>query len=182
MFSLPTRIALASLAMAPLALALPARAAESAPQKADLSAFLGRWTIDPARTKMGRNGPNGDNILRATTFTFEFLQGRKAITMNVYAAWPQTAPTRTMPLIADGKAYPCPGPNPCLTAGGTVADQTYSWHQVDNHALARLFYVKGKLFDISTLSVAADGQTMTLISWDPATPEYQNIQVFGKQP
>jgi hypothetical protein len=48
--------------------------------------------------------------------------------------------------------------------------------------LMRLFYIKGKISEYSTYAVSTDGRTFTLISWSPETPEFQNIQVFEKQP
>ncbi len=47
--------------------------------------------------------------------------------------------------------------------------------------VARLFWIKGKPYDYSTMCVSTDGKTLTLISWGPETPQYQNIQVFDKQ-
>ena len=159
--------------LAPLAMAAPAD---------ELAPFVGRWQIDPAQTKMGRNGPTGQNILRSTTFTFVFSPASDGLRMDVYSAWPQAAPTRWMEVIADARDHVCPGPAPCLTNGGAPSEQTYRFVRLDDHTLARLLFVRGAMYDYSTMSVAGDGKSLTLISWDPRTPQYQNIQVFGKQP
>jgi hypothetical protein len=155
--------------------------AVSADSGNDLSGFVGRWQIDPDKTKMGRTGPRGKDILRSNTFTFVFTPDAPGLKMEVYAQYPQPAATRTMNLIADGKARVCPSKTPCMTAGGSPNEQTYAWYQMDAHMLARLFWVKGAMYDYSSLSLSSDNKTLTLISWAPETPYYQNIQVFNKQ-
>lgn len=146
------------------------------------SAFVGAWKINPAKTTMGRNGPNGQNILRSTTFTFIFLPDGKGLRMDVYSSYPQPAPSRMARVITDGTVLPCESKDSCLTAGGDPKEQTYAFYQMDSHMLARLFWVKGKAYDYSSMCVSTDGKTLTLISWAPDTPQYQNIQVFDKQP
>lgn len=84
-------------------------------------------------------------------------------------------------MITDGRVLPCLSRPSCLTAGGDATDQTYSFLQIDSNVLVRLFYVKNAPYDYSTMSVSSDGRTLVLISWDPNTPQYQNIQVFEKQ-
>jgi hypothetical protein len=162
-------------------IALVAAPALAAPAD-DLAPFVGRWQLDPAQTHMGRNGPTGQNILRSTSFTFRFSPAADGLRMDVFSEWPLAAPTRWMEVIADGKDHVCPGPAPCLTNGGAPSEQTYRFVRLDDHTLARMLYVRGAMYDYSTMSVATDGRTLTLISWDPHTPQYQNIQVFGKQP
>lgn len=147
-----------------------------------LGAFIGRWTIDPAQTRMGRNGPGQPNILRSASFTFLFRPAAQGIRMDVYAQFPQPAPTRSMAVVPDGRPHPCEGPASCLTAGGDPKDQTFVVKAIDQHLITRLLYVNGRLYDSSTMAVSADGRTLTLISWAPETPQYQNIQVFEKQP
>ena len=166
--------------VAGIALGIVALAADAEPAS-DLSGFVGRWQIDPERTKMGRTGPGGKDILRSNTFTFVFTPEAPGLKMEVYAEYPQPAATRTMNLIADGKTRVCPSKTPCMTAGGSPNEQTYAWYRMDSHMLARLFWVKGAMYDYSSLSVSSDNKTLTLISWAPETPYYQNIQVFNKQ-
>jgi hypothetical protein len=147
----------------------------------ELGAFVGRWQIDPDRTRMGRNGPNGKDILRSTTFSFVFSPEASGLRMEVFAEYPQVEPTRTIALVADGKPRVCASKSSCLTAGGSPSEQTYAWFKLDSHMMARLFWVKGNIFDYSTVCVSPDGKTLTLISWAPETPYYQNIQVFKRQ-
>lgn len=149
---------------------------------ADLDAFMGTWKINPAKTKMGRNGPDAPNILRSTTFTFKFVPDGKGVRMDVYAEDAQPSPTRMARVVTGGVVLPCESKDSCLTAGGDPKEQTYAWYKVDDHVLARLFWVKGKPYDYSSMCVSTDGKTLTLISWAPETPQYQNIQVFDKQP
>jgi hypothetical protein len=147
----------------------------------ELSAFVGTWKINPAKTKMGRNGPTGQNILRSTTFTFKFVPDGQNVRMDVYAEYPQPSPTR-MARVITGRILPCESTDSCLTAGGDPKEQTYAWYEIDSHMLARMFWVKGKPYDYSSMCVSTDGKTLTLISWAPETPEYQNVQVFDKKP
>ena len=147
----------------------------------DLDAFSGTWKINVVKTRMGRNGPTGQNILRSTTFTFIFVPDGQNLRMDVYSDYPQPAPTRMARVIA-GRVLPCESKDSCLTAGGDPKEQTYEWYQIDSLMLARLFWVRGKPYDYSSMCVSTDGKTLTLISWAPETPQYQNIQVFDKQP
>jgi hypothetical protein len=147
----------------------------------DLSALVGRWQLDPARTHMGRFGPTGKNMVRSPTFSFVFSPAPRGLKIEVYAEYPQPAPPRTMLLIPDGKAHACEDPAACMTAGGDPKDQTYIYHLVDSHFIARTFFIKGKTSEYSTYGVSADGQTFTMMAWSPETPYWQNIQVFTRQ-
>ena len=149
---------------------------------ADLSPFMGTWKVNGAKTKMGRNGPDAPNILRSTNFTFKFVPDGKGVRMDVYADYPQPAPTRMARVVTGGVVLPCESKDSCLTAGGDPKEQTYAWYKIDDHMLARMFWIKGKPYDYSSMCVSTDGKTLTLISWAPETPQYQNIQIFDKQP
>ena len=48
--------------------------------------------------------------------------------------------------------------------------------------ISRLFYVKGAIAEYDTYAVSEDGKTLVVIAWHAPTPQYQNIQVFDKQP
>jgi hypothetical protein len=109
------------------------------------------------------------------------VQKGNAVEMATYAQYPQEEPTRMQLVIPDGAVRTCVSKNPCLTVGGDQKDQTYAWFQMDSHMLARLFWWKGDMYDYSSLTVSTDGKTLTLISWGPNTPYWQNIQVFTKQ-
>ncbi len=146
-----------------------------------LEAFVGRWQMNVSKTKMGRMGPTGKNIVRAPTFTWVFTPDGRGLKMDVYSEYPQPAPTRTMTVIVDQKARPCLSQT-CLTTGGDPKEQTYAYYKMDSHMLSRLFYTRGQVVEYSSYAVSMDGKTLTIISWGPETPEYQNIQVFDKQP
>jgi hypothetical protein len=148
----------------------------------DLSALVGRWQLDSARTRMERYGPDGKNMVRDPTFTFIFSPDPQGLNIAVYAKYPQAAPDRSMLLIPDGKAHACQDKAACLTVGGDPKAQTYVYHQMDTHFLVRTFYINGKISECSTYGVSADGNTFTMMAWSPETPYWQNIQVFTKQP
>jgi hypothetical protein len=149
-----------------------------------LEAFVGRWQMNAAKTRMGREGPNGKNLARSPTFTWTFTPDGPGLRMDVYAEYPQPAPTRTMTLVADGKQRGCDTKNKgaCLTTGGKPDEQVYAYFKMDTHMLARLFYDKGKVVEYSSYAVSTDGKTLSIVSWSPETPEWHNIQVFDKQP
>jgi hypothetical protein len=82
----------------------------------------------------------------------------------------------------DGKSHPCEDPVSCLSTGGQAKDQSFVYHQIDSYLLLRIFYVKGKIDEYSTYAVSTDGKIFTVITWSPETPQWQNIQVFDRQP
>ena len=168
------------LTAAALALALSAGACASYAK--GLDAFAGKWRMNAAKTHMGREGPTGVQTVRDPTFTWQFTPKPYGLQMDVYAKYPQPAPTRTMTVIADAKPHPCAGEKPCLTSGGDPKQQTYTYFKMDDHMLARLFYEKGQVVEYSSYSVSKDGKTLVIVSWSPDTPEFHNIQVFDKQP
>jgi hypothetical protein len=170
--------ALALFAAVLLCIAVPVVRAQTGEE---ISPFIGTWKVNPEKTKMGRNGPNAPNILRSKSFTFIFVPDGKNVRMDVYTEYPQAAPNRMARVITD-KVLPCESKDSCLTAGGNPKEQTYAWYKIDSHLLSRLFWIKDKVYDYSTMCVSIDGKTLTLISWSPDTPQYQNIQVFDKQP
>ncbi len=160
-----------------------ASALSAAAQSAhDLGAFAGRWQINAAKTKMGRVGANGQTTVRSPTFTWVFTPDGAGLRWDIYAEYPQPAPTRSMALVPDGKLRPCMVVGSCLSTGGAARDQTYAHFRTDSHLLTRTFYVKGQIAEYNTYSVSMDGKTFTTISWSPADPENQNIQVFDRQP
>jgi hypothetical protein len=155
-------------------LSVPARAQSSY----DLSAFVGRWKIDLARTHMNR----GNNITRSSTFTFVFSPQGAGLTLDIYSEYPQLAPSRSNPILPDHKLRSCQTGTGCLTVGGDPADQSFAYFQIDSHMLMRIFYEKGQVSEYSTYAVSADGRTFTMIAWGAEAPDRQNIQVFEKQP
>lgn len=147
-----------------------------------LQAYVGTWKLNPSMTKMGVQGPSTPTPLRDPTFTWKFLPTAAGLQMDVYEKYPLPEPTRTLQIVPDGKIHPCTTPKPCLPSGGDPKEQSYAYHKVDGHMISRLFYVKGKIAEYDTYAVSADGKILTIVAWHAPTPEYQNVQVFDKQP
>ena len=146
-----------------------------------LQAYVGTWRLNPAKTKMGVNGPSTPTPLRDPTFTWIFTPESYGVLMNVYTKYPQAKPDRVLKINPDGKIHPCETKEPCLPSGGDPKDQAYAYHKIDGHMISRLFYVKGKIAEYDTYAVSQDGKTLTIVAWHAPTPEYQNVQVFDKQ-
>jgi hypothetical protein len=149
---------------------------------ARLQPFVGKWTLNAAKTRMGVNGPNVVTPNRAPTFTWIFTPTHYGLQMDVYAEYPQPAPTRTLMVNPDGKSHPCQSTQSCLPSGGDPRQQSYAYHKIDEHMISRLFYVKDQIAEYDTYSVSSDGKTLVIVAWHAPTPEYQNVQVFDKQP
>lgn len=149
---------------------------------ADLSAFAGRWQLDPARTSMGRFGPTGRNMVRDPSFTFIFNPTRSGLRQSVYAHFPQDRPTRISAIVADGKVHRCAAAGGCLTNGGNPREQNWIYNQIAPHFLVRRFFVKGKVTEYTSYAVDPAMRTFTMIAWSAETPQWQNIQVFVRQP
>ena len=159
--------------------ASPATAADTA---AGLQPFIGTWKINPAKTRMGVNGPNTPTPLRDPTFTWIFTPRSYGMQMDVYEKYPLPSPTRTLQIHADGRTRGCETATSCLPSGGDPTLQSYAYHRLDDHMISRLFYVQGKIAEYDTYAVSADGQTLVIVAWHAPTPEYQNVQVFDRQP
>jgi hypothetical protein len=146
----------------------------------DLSAFVGRWTIDLQRTRMERFGPGGQNMVRPPTYTFIFAADGPNLKQSIYGQYPKSKPDRVLAVITDDKPHLCDDPVSCLSTGSS-REQSFIYQQIDSHLLVRIFSVKGQIDEYSTYAVSSDGQTFTLVTWSPATPFWQNVQVFDKQ-
>jgi hypothetical protein len=149
---------------------------------AGLQPFVGKWTLNLAKTHMGIDGPNVVTPKRAPTFTWIFTPKDYGLQMDVYAEYPQPAPTRTLIVNPDGKPHPCQGAVSCLPSGGDPKEQSYAYYKMDDHMISRLSYVKGQILEYDTYSVSQDGKTLVIVAWHAPTPEYQNVQVFDRQP
>jgi hypothetical protein len=159
------------------------RAAEPLqPQAQPLQPFVGQWKLNLAKTHMGIGGPDVATPNRAPTFTWIFTPIASGLRMDVYAEYPQPAPTRTLLVNADGKVHPCLGTASCLPSGGDPRQQSYAYHEVDDHLISRLFYLDGKIIEYDTYTVSEDGRTLVITAWHAPTPQFQNVQVFDKQP
>jgi hypothetical protein len=149
---------------------------------AGLQPFVGKWKINMAETRMGVNGPHTVTPPRAPTFTWIFTPTDYGLQMEVYNEYPQPKPSRTLLINPNGKQQPCQTPTPCLPSGGDPKDQAYAYHKMDDHMISRLFYIKGKIAEYDTYSVSEDGKKLVIVAWHAPTPQYQNVQVFDRQP
>jgi hypothetical protein len=165
-----------------LGLAAPISGAQSVTPKYELSAFVGQWKINLEKTRMERFGPTAKNLPRTPTRTFIFKPDGQNLQHSIYAQYPQPKPDRTLIVAPDGKHHPCEDPVSCLSTGGQSKEQSFVYQQIDSHVMLRIFYVKGKIDEYSTYAVSTDGKTVTVITWSPETPHWQNIQVFDRQP
>jgi hypothetical protein len=149
---------------------------------AGLQPFAGKWKINLAKSRMGVNGPNVVTPPRSATFTWIFTPRDYGLQMDVYTEYPLPAPTRTLMIKPDGKIQPCQTVQPCLPSGGNPREQSYAYHKMDDHMISRLFYVKGQITEYDTYAVSEDGKTLVITAWHAPTPDWQNMQVFEKQP
>ena len=160
-------------------LSLPA----SAQGRNDLAAFAGRWQINLEKSTMNHDGPKASKTLHARTFTFAFSPQGEGLRLDMYSEYPQAAPNRSVIFEFDEKPHPCKGD--CIATGNaqiSEKQQTYTFYEIDSHMVARRTHVDGKVSEYNTYAVSADGKTLSMIDWNPATPEWQNIFVFEKQP
>jgi hypothetical protein len=142
----------------------------------DLSAFIGRWQINPARTHMGRG-----NLTRSSTFTFIFASQTNGLRLDIYENYPQSLPTRSAAIVPDRRRHGCASTTGCQTVGGVPAEQSYAYFEIDPHMLIRVFYTQGKVTEYTSYAVSTDGKTFTMISWGAEKPEKENIQVFDRR-
>ena len=137
---------------------------------AGLQAYVGTWKINPAKTRMGVNGPSTPTPLRDPTFTWVFSPKPYGLQMEVYTTYPLPKPSRTLQINPDGRIQPCLTVEPCLPSGGDPKDQAYSYHKLHDRMISRLFYVKGKNTESDTYTVSEDGKTLTIVAWHAPTP------------
>jgi hypothetical protein len=173
---------LASLARAKFAVALIVAGAGvyAHPQSPnDLSAFVGRWQINPGKSRLMKYGPHGKNELKSNTYTFVFTPAGPGLTLSAYNEYPQSAPSRSIAVILDRNAHPCTG---ICVVPGVQPGQTYTFFPIDSHFIARTTDVKGKTIEFLTYAVSSDGKTLTMTTSTADTPEWQSSFVFEKQP
>ena len=157
-------------------------AAPAQPAGAGLSPFVGRWTLNIPKSHMGFDGPNVTTPMRGPTFTWIFSPTSNGLKQEVYDAYPAPEPTRLLMVVPDGKAYPCATKTSCLPGGGDPKDQTIAYWKMDDHMLARVSYVKGQALEYDSYAISEDGKTFVITAWKFGTPQWQNVQVFDKQP
>jgi metallo-beta-lactamase class B len=159
--------------------AVPAASAQTA---SELGAFVGTWTINPAKSRMERAGPNAAQTQRSNTFTWVFSPEGQGLRMNIYADYPAPAPSTTLLVHPDGVQHPCEMQKSCLSKPGDPKEQSFAFWQMDPNLLARSFQVRGESVEYNVYAVSTDRKTFVATSWNPETPQYQNVQVFDKQP
>lgn len=147
-----------------------------------LSPFVGKWKLNIPKSHMGFDGPNVVTPMRGPTFTWIFTPTATGLKQEVYDAYPAPAATRMLMVTPDGKPYPCTTTTSCLPGGGDPKDQTIAYYRLDDHMLARISYVKGQILEYDSYSVSEDGKTFVIVAWKGPTPQWQNVQVFDKQP
>lgn len=162
-----------------VAASVPTAVAQSA---SGLETFVGTWKINLERSKMGRAGPNGVQTRRSNTFTWTFTPDGSGLRMNIYTEYPAPAPTKTLIVNPDGKQHVCEMKESCLSSPGDPKEQSYAFSKVNSNVLVRVFQVRGENVEYNVYAVSEDGKSFVATSWSPQTPEFQNVQVFEKQP
>ena len=175
--SLNSRWALAAAALVAFGLAAPASA-----QTRAASPFVGTWKLNIPKSHMGFDGPSVVTPMRGPTFTWIFTAKPYGLQQEVFDSYPAPTPARTIEVRTDGKAYPCTTTTSCLPGGGDPKDQTIAYWRLDDHMMARVSYVKGQVLEYDSYSISEDGKTFVVTAWKAPHPEWQNVQVFDKQP
>lgn len=167
---------------AAVAIALAASPAAAQSVAAGLAPFVGTWTINLDRSAMGRAGPGGVQTRRAPTFTWRFTPNTEGLKMEIFAQFPAPAAAKTLLVRADGKQHVCELQESCLGTPGDPKEQTYAFTLSNPNVLVRVFEIRGKPVEYNVYAVSADGKSFVATSWNPETPEFQNVQVFEKRP
>ena len=147
-----------------------------------MSAFEGVWKVDLARSRMGREGPNAAAQPRAETFTWVYKVKGADLQWLIYHEYPLPTPSKTMTVIPDGKDRPCEMQESCLSRPGDPKEQSYAFWQMSPRMMARVFRVKGVPVEYNVYALSPDNKTFVTTVWSPATPQYQTVMVFEKQP
>lgn len=171
------RLAIVTLAVTILALGVKESAVAQQPE--DLSAFAGRWQMNPTNTKLLKYGLHGKNKERSDTYTFVFTPAGNGLKYEVYNQFPQPSPSRSILIIPDRKARLCDG---ACVIPGVQPGQTYTYYAIDPHMLVRSTIVAGKVIEFNTYAVSVDGKKLSMITFSTDTPEWQDVYSFEKQP
>jgi hypothetical protein len=132
---------------------------------------VGTWKLDLDKSVMNRDG--GAPIHPKKPATRVFAVEGDGYRMSVFDDGAGAASARAYFARFDGKEYPDPhGPG-----RGEVA---IHW-KLSPYLIVRLVKTNGKPTEYATYAVSADGNVLTTTSWDPATPEYHNVQVYERQ-
>jgi hypothetical protein len=142
----------------------------SAQDAASSDPVVGTWKLDLAKSVMNRAGGAPAHPTRPATRIFA-VEG-DGYRMSVLDDGAGGA-ARAYFARFDGKEYPDPhGPGK-----GEIA---IHW-RLSPYLIVRLVKMNGMPTEYATYAVSADGNVLTTTSWDPATPEYHNVQVYERQ-
>jgi hypothetical protein len=131
--------------------------------------FVGNWKLNLEKSMVNRKGVLAHPTRPATRVYAVEGDGYRISIFDGTA----TTPTRSYFAKFDGKEYPDP-----RTAGrGEVGIH----FRLSPNVIVREVIADGKPAEWATWTVSSDGNVLTTIGWDPATPEEQNIQVYDRQ-
>jgi hypothetical protein len=153
----------------------------SARAEAARDPLIGTWTIDRTKSAMNRDGPEHPGTLPPATFTWTFAPEGSGLRMRVYLVYPAATPVRTVLLTPDGKEHPCETKASCFSASPVGSDETIAYTRISPDFWARIVRKGGNPAEAVTYAVSSDGKTLAVTSWNPETPQYQNIQVFVRK-
>ena len=127
------------------------------------------WKMDQSKSV---NNRNGDHATFPTQHV-RILAAEGDGLRNTMANSPTSAPVYSYSSKLDGQDHPDP-----RTPG---KDQTLAHWQLAPDLIVRLQKTDGKKSEWVIDTVSADGKTFTSVSWDPAHPELQDLQVFTRE-
>jgi hypothetical protein len=132
--------------------------------------FIGTWKLNLA--KSSSVGPDGA-LVRPTRPATRVVavegDGYRMATSD--DANPAAA--RSYFFRSDGKEYPDPH-------GPGKGEMASHWRP-SPYMMVRLVKTNGMPTEYATYAVSSDGNVLTTTSWEPATPEYHNVQVYERQ-
>ncbi len=162
--------------------AAPVATAQGQPQaQGPLGAFQGVWKLNAARSRFGREGPNGTPTPRSATFTWVYKSNPTGLNWTIYNTYPQAAPDKVMTATPDGVYRPCEMKETCLSRPGDPKDQSYAFWRMSPVVFMRVFRIRGAPDEYNLYTLSPDHKTFVTTVWSPGTPEYQTMMVFEKQ-
>lgn len=130
--------------------------------------IFGRWMMDQTRSVNNRGGDHATFPTQHVRVLAREGDGLR----NTLANSPSSAPTYSYAAKLDGKAYP-----DTRTPG---KDQTLAHWRLAPDLIVRQQVTDGKTSEWVIYTASPDGKVFTSISWVPAHPELQDVQVFTR--